>query len=109
MPGVQDDEMVQALSSDGADQAFYVRILPGTLWGGKDLFHSERRDPQTNVVAIDAVAVSYKIAGCILIDEGLHDLLRRPGGGRMLGNVEVQHLATAMLEHDEHEQHLHGD
>ena len=30
MPGVQDHEVVQALSADRADQAFGVRILPGT-------------------------------------------------------------------------------
>ena len=30
VPGVQDHEMVQAVSSDGADQAFGVRVLPGT-------------------------------------------------------------------------------
>jgi len=31
MLGVKDDEMFQALSPDGADQAFDVRILPGAL------------------------------------------------------------------------------
>ena len=30
MPGVQDHEVVQAVSSYGADQAFGIRILPGT-------------------------------------------------------------------------------
>ena len=27
----------------------------------------------------------------------------------MLGHVEMQHLATTMFQHDEHEQHFHGD
>jgi len=31
MPGVQDHEMVQAVSPYRADQAFDIRILPGTL------------------------------------------------------------------------------
>jgi len=41
MPGVQDHEMVQAVSSDGADQAFGVRILPGTLWRGEYFFNMQ--------------------------------------------------------------------
>ncbi len=27
----------------------------------------------------------------------------------MLGHIEMQHLATTVLQHDEHEQYLHGD
>src|SRR5262245_54236319 len=27
----------------------------------------------------------------------------------MLGHVEMQHLPTAVLQHEEHKQHLHGD
>jgi len=39
----------------------------------------------------------------------LHNVLRGPSGSRMLGNGKVQHLATPMFEHEEHEQHLHAD
>jgi glycosyltransferase involved in cell wall biosynthesis len=39
MPGVQDHEMVQALSSYGTDQAFGIRILPGTPGRSEYLFH----------------------------------------------------------------------
>ena len=38
MPGVQDHEMVQAVSSYRADQAFGVGILPGTLGCGQHFF-----------------------------------------------------------------------
>ena len=27
----------------------------------------------------------------------------------MLGDIKMQYLATAMFQHDEYEQHLHGD
>src|SRR5437660_8966581 len=40
MLGVQDDEMVQAVSSDRADQAFGVRILPGTPRCSEYLFNA---------------------------------------------------------------------
>ena len=41
MPGVQDHEMVQAVSSYGADQALGVRILPGTPGRGEYFFHAQ--------------------------------------------------------------------
>jgi hypothetical protein len=80
MPGVQDHEMVQAFSSDRADQAFSVGI-----------------------------PISQEIPRRILIGEGLDDLLRRPSRRGMLGHIEVQHLATTVFQHDEDEQHLHRD
>ena len=40
MPRVQDDEMVQAVSSYRADQAFGVRILPGTPGRGEYFFNA---------------------------------------------------------------------
>jgi len=39
MPRVQHREMVQAVSSYGADQAFGVRMLPGTPGGGEYFFY----------------------------------------------------------------------
>jgi hypothetical protein len=41
VPGVQDHEMVQAVSSNRADQAFYVRILPGTSGRGEYFFNAQ--------------------------------------------------------------------
>ena len=39
MPRVQDHEMVQALSSDRANEAFSIRILPGTADRRERLFN----------------------------------------------------------------------
>ena len=41
MPRVEDDEMVQAVPADRADQAFDVGILPGTPGGGEHFFYLE--------------------------------------------------------------------
>ena len=40
MPGVQNDEMVQAFSSYRADQAFDVGVLPGTPGRGEYFFNA---------------------------------------------------------------------
>ena len=70
MFGIQDHEMVQALPADGADQAFGVWILPRTARGGEDFFRAKRRDPQTNVIAVDAVLIPQQIASGITVLEG---------------------------------------
>ena len=41
MPRVEDDEMVQAVPADRADQAFDVGILSGSAGGGEHFFHLE--------------------------------------------------------------------
>ena len=75
VPGVQNDEMVQAVPSYRADQAFSVPILPRTLRRREDFFHAHRRDAQTNVAAVDAVPISNEISTPFSIGERLHDLI----------------------------------
>jgi hypothetical protein len=41
MSPVEDDEMVQTVPADRADQAFDVGILPGTPGGGEHFFYLE--------------------------------------------------------------------
>ena len=41
MPRVEDDEVVQAVPADRADQAFDVGILPGTPGRGEHFFYLE--------------------------------------------------------------------
>jgi len=69
MPGAQNHKIVQfqALSSYRADQSFGVWILPGTLGLGEDFFDPKRRDPQTNVMAVDAVVISDQVVRQISI------------------------------------------
>src|SRR5688572_21133005 len=42
MPGVEDHEMIQAVSPYRADQAFGIRILPRTLRRGEQFLHVQR-------------------------------------------------------------------
>src|SRR5262249_13372589 len=65
MFGIQDHEVVQALPADGADQVFGVWILPRTARGRENFFRAKRGDPQTNVVAVDAVPIPQQIASGI--------------------------------------------
>lgn len=61
------------------------------------------------VVAMDAIPIANEIRRRIPIGESLDDCLGCPGRSVMLGHIEVEHLSTTMFQHDEHEQHPHGD
>src|SRR5438270_6430896 len=109
MAGIQDDVVVEALSSDRGDESLGVWILPGTLRCRQNLLDVQRLDSQSNFSTVPAVAIADEITGSFSVCECLHDLLRGPSPGRMLRHIKVQHLATIMFEDNEYEQHLHRD
>jgi len=109
MSGIKDDEVVQTLSADRANEPLGVGILPGTARRREDFLDLERSDTRPNVAAINAVSIPQEIARGVVLGKGLENLLGRPGRGGVLRHVEVQHLAPTMFQHDEHEQNLEGD
>ena len=109
MTSVQDDVMVETLSSNRADESLGVWVLPWTLRCSQNLLHTQRFDSQSDLGAVPAVPVADEISGGIAISKRLYDLLRSPITGRMLGYIEVQQLATIVFQHDEYEQHSHRD
>ena len=73
--------MVQALSPDRTDQTFGVRILPGTLRRCEYFLQVQRRDPQMNLVTVDAIPIANDIPRRIPLGESLNDLLGSPDCG----------------------------
>jgi hypothetical protein len=55
-------------------------------------------------LTVDAVAVAEEIRWRRLVREGVDELLGRPGGGGMLGDVEVDDAAAVVSEHNENEE-----
>ena len=109
MSGIKDDEVVQTLSADRADEPLGVWILPGAVGRREDFLDLERSDAQANVTAINAVPIPQEIARSVVLGEGLDNLLGGPRRGGVVRYVEVQHLPTTMLQYDEHEQNFEGD
>ena len=56
------------------------------------------------LLAIDLVTITQEIGGRGLLREGVDELLGRPGGGGMLGDVEVDDPPAVVSEHDEDEE-----
>ena len=53
-----------------------------------------------NLSTVLTVAIADEILGSLSVCERLYDLLCRPGSGRMLGHIEMQHLATVVERAD---------
>ena len=108
MPLIENDDMIQAVSADGTDQALNERILPRRARRRDDRFYTQALDPSLHGFTIDAISVSQQIAWCGIKRKGFDDLLGCPLSGGMLGHVEVLDLATVMAENDEHIKHTEG-
>jgi len=109
MPLVQDDHLVQALASDTPNQTLDIRMLPGTLWRGQHFLAAHVPHTLSKGWAVDGITVPEQIPGRFVPGKRLHYLLRRPLGGRMLGDVAVHHTSALMREDHEHEEHLERD
>ena len=109
MASVQDNVVVEALPSDRANESLYVRILPGAVRCGEKLLHAKRLDSQSNLSTVPAVPIAEEVTGRVSVCERLYDLLCRPSPSRMLGHIEMQHLATIVFQDDQYEQHPQCD
>ena len=109
MASVEDDVVVEALPSNRANESLGVGILPRTLRSCQNLLDTQRLDSQSNFSTIPAVPIADEITGSLSVCERFYNLLRGPSPGRMLGDMEMQYLATIMFQREKYEQYLHRD
>src|SRR2546425_12670999 len=103
MPLAQDQNAVQTLASDGADEPFREGALPRALRSREDVTDPHALHALLKYVAVDAVALAKEIPQCAVIGESRHDLLGGPVGGGALGHVEVDDASPMVNQHDENE------
>ena len=77
---MEHENVVQALASDGADQALYERILPGRTGSYELLLKAQGRGSRFELQAINAVAIPEHVARRLAVQECLGELLRSPRG-----------------------------
>ena len=106
IPSAENHEMIQAFPANGTNQTLGIRILPGALRCREHFFDSQGRQAGLDFSAVNTVSVTDQESGCLGIGTSLHDVLGGPSRSRMLGDRKVQHLATAVIEHKEYEQHF---
>jgi hypothetical protein len=90
MSGIKDDEVVQTLSADRADEPLGVWMLPGAAGRREDFLDWQRSHTRPNVATINAVPIPQQIARSVVLGEDLDNRLRPPGcRGGVVRHVEV--------------------
>jgi len=105
VPLAQNEDLVETTAPDRADEPFHDGMLPRALWGRGHFTDAHALDSVPERVAVDLVAIAVEIQRGSVVREGVHDLLRRPVGGGMLGHVEVEDAPALVGEDDQDEEH----
>lgn len=67
VPGVEKQEMVQALAPNRSDQPLHISVLPGTLWRNEYLLDTQCLKTTADIIAIDSVSRSrIRYGGVVL-------------------------------------------
>src|SRR5437773_5892870 len=105
VPFAEDEYVIQTFAPDGADEPLREGVLPRTVRGREDFTDAQALHALPEHVTVDRVAIAEEIGQGGVVREGVHDLLGRPGGGGMLGDVEVEDAPALVGEHNEDEEH----
>ncbi len=97
--------MIQALSTNRADETLDISILPGTLEGRDHFLNFHPSHSLTKILAVDPVSISDEETRCSILGKGFYNLLRCPAGSRMFCDIKVQHSSAVLREHHEDKQH----
>jgi len=100
----EDEQVIEALAPDRADETFRERVLPRALRRRENLFDGHALYAAPKWLTVDAIAVADEIGRCRLVREGLDDLLSGPLGGGVLSDIEVQNPPAVVGKDDQDEE-----
>jgi hypothetical protein len=95
---VEDYDVVEHLSPDGADDAFSEGVLPRRPWRADDLLEPESGDGLSDEGVEDAISVAVKEAQGRVKREGVEQLPPCPFRCRMLSDIDVADAAPAVIQ-----------
>ena len=106
---IQRNDVIEKLATAASDPAFGSSILPGRLDPSSLYFQPGRFQEIGNSSIELRVMVENDITAAHSLRESLAELLQGPFSGGMTGHVEVQDLASAMVDHKQAIQKLERD
>ena len=101
----KDNHVAQAFSADRAHKPLTIRGLPGRPRRANDFLDTHVLDALLKERTMDAVAITNQEAWSLIVGERLDNLLSRPLGRGMLGDVEVDDMSSMMTKNDEGKQY----
>src|SRR5881397_1698641 len=96
MPFVDHDDVIEAFPSNRPDDALGEGILPGRSRGDEDLANPQVFRPTCEHVAVDGVPIAEQVLGRCLVRKALDELLGGPGGGWVVGDVDLDEFSTVV-------------
>jgi hypothetical protein len=109
MPFVDHDDVVEAFASNRTDDALGERILPGRPRGDEDLVHPQASHPPYEHVAVDGVPIAEQVLGRGVFREAFDQSLGGPGGGGVVGDVDLDEFSPGVSKDQESEEQLEGE
>src|SRR5881397_2922669 len=103
VPFAKDEDVIQTLAPDGADEPLREGILPGAVSRREDFTYAHALHALAERVAVDGVAIAEKKGRSRIVRERVDDLRGRPGSSGILGDVEVEDAPAIVGEHDKGE------
>jgi hypothetical protein len=93
---MQDDDVVQALAANRADQALDIGILPRRLRSGEDFADAQPPGRFVEFLSVAAVAIAKQIAGPTVPRESFQQLPGRPFRRGIRGYSEMNRTPAIM-------------
>jgi hypothetical protein len=84
----KDEDVIQTLAPDRADKPLREGVLPWAVRRRQDFTDTHALHAVLEDVPVDRVAIAEEVGRAGVVREGVHDLLRGPVGGGVLGHVE---------------------
>src|SRR2546425_437987 len=106
---VDHDDVIEAFPSNRADDALGEGILPGRSRGDEDLAHRQALHPSYEHVAVDGVPIAEQILRRCLFREALDQLVGGPGGGGVVGDVDLDDFSPVVAKDQESEEQVEGE
>src|SRR4029434_8943803 len=109
MAFVDHNDVIEAFPSNRSDDALGEGILPGRPRSDENLAHPQAFHPSCEHVAVDCVPITEQVLGRSLLREALDQLVGGPGGGGVVGNVDMDEFSTVVSENQEPEEQAEGE
>jgi hypothetical protein len=101
---VEHNHMIETFSSNRSDQSLHEGPLPRIGWSRPGFFDPHCLHSLDEISPIDAILIPKQVARSGILRKSLDQLLPRPKGGGMRGDVEVDDLPSIVSQDNETEE-----
>jgi hypothetical protein len=101
MPFAEDDNVIEALPPDRADESLRISILPGRPSRDRSVTYAHGSKTPDEHVAIRAIPITNEVSWYFVPATGFGQLTFKPFGTRMGGDSEPQKLPSRVPQDQE--------